>query len=169
MSCVSDQVISEESIALKVIEEFDSRLKSLYRTNKSLTPLLYRTKWSYHIQPHFDYVPSIWYPSITQKVRNRIRIMQNKRVQYCLQQDIMPHITNVWITWVQMNVKQLYLVLIVSCYQTQNLPPRYNDQCKVYSLMVSLMIWSNSTLSLKEVCSHVFWRITGEIAFFLEI
>ena len=44
-----------------------------------------------------------------------------------------------WISWVQKDVKHFYLVLIVSCQQTQPLPAKYNDHFKVYSLMVPLM------------------------------
>ena len=45
------------------------------------------------IQPHFDYASSGWYPNLTQKMKNKIQIMQNKCIRYCLQLDKMTHIS----------------------------------------------------------------------------
>ena len=45
------------------------------------------------IQPHFDYASSAWYPNLTQKMKNKIQIMQNKCILYCLQLDKMTHIS----------------------------------------------------------------------------
>ena len=45
------------------------------------------------IQPHFDYASSAWYPNLTQKMKNKIQIKQNKCIQYCLQLDKMTHIS----------------------------------------------------------------------------
>ena len=41
--------------------------------------------------------------------------------------------------WEEDDAKQIYLVLKVSCRQTNNLSARYNDHQKIYSIMVSLI------------------------------
>ena len=80
-------------MALKVINKINSRLKFLNRKNKFLTPVLRRLLCNALIQPHFDYASSAWYPIFTQKMKNKIQIMQNKCIWYCLQLDKMTHIS----------------------------------------------------------------------------
>ena len=78
------------SIALKVINKINSRLKFLQRKkkiNSSATQVLAL------IQPHIDYASSAWYTSLTQKMKNKIQITQNKCIRYCLQLDKMTHIS----------------------------------------------------------------------------
>ena len=79
------------SYALKVINKINSRLKFLQRKNKFLTPAL-RRLCNALIQLHIDYASSAWYPSLTQKIKNKIKITQNKCIRYCLQLDKMAHI-----------------------------------------------------------------------------
>ena len=45
------------------------------------------------IQPHFDYASSAWYPKLTQKMKHKIQITQNKCIWYCLLLDKMTHIS----------------------------------------------------------------------------
>ena len=85
--------MSGESMALKVINKINLRLKFLHRKNKLLTPALCRLLCNALIQPHFDYELSAWYPNLTQKMINKIQIMQNKCIQYCLRPDKMTHIS----------------------------------------------------------------------------
>ena len=85
--------MSDESMALKVINKINLRLKFLQRTNKFLTPVLHRLLCDSLIQPHFDYASSAWYLNLTQKMKNKIQIMQNKYIWYCLQLDKMTHIS----------------------------------------------------------------------------
>ena len=85
--------MSGESMALKVINKINSRLKFLHRKNTFLTPALRRLLCNALIQPHFDYTSSGWYPNFTQKVKNKIQITQNKRIRYCLQLSKITHIS----------------------------------------------------------------------------
>ena len=85
--------MSGESMALKVINKINSRLKFLHRKNKFLTPALPRLLFNALIQPHFDYASSAWYPNLTQKMKNKIQITQNKCIRYCLQLDKITHIS----------------------------------------------------------------------------
>ena len=85
--------MSGESVALKVINKINSRLKFLHRKNKFLTPALRRLLCNVLIQSHFDYASSAWHPSLTQKMKNKIQITQNKCIRYCLQLDKITHIS----------------------------------------------------------------------------
>ena len=80
-------------MALKVINKINSRLKFLHRKNKFLTPALRRLLCNALVQPHFDYASSAWYPNLTQKMKNKIQITQNKCIRYCLQLGKMTHIS----------------------------------------------------------------------------
>ena len=71
-------------MALKVIDKINSRHEFLYRKNKFLTLTLRRLLCNALIQPHSDYVSLKWYPNLTQKMKNKIQIMQNKCIRYCL-------------------------------------------------------------------------------------
>ena len=85
--------MSGESIALKVINKKNSRLKFLHRKNKFLTPALRRLLCYALIQPHFDYASSAWYPNLTQKMKNNIQITPSQCIRYCLQLDKMTNIS----------------------------------------------------------------------------
>ena len=59
--------MSEEPMALKVINKINGKLKLLYRKNRFLSPVLRRMLCNALIQPHFDYVCPAWYPNLTEK------------------------------------------------------------------------------------------------------
>ena len=84
LGCRLDEAMSGEPLALKVINKINSRLKFLHRKNKFLTPALRRLLCNALIQPHFDYVSSAWYLNLTQTLKNKIQITQNKCIRYCL-------------------------------------------------------------------------------------
>ena len=44
------------------------------------------------VQPHFDYVCISWYPLVIQKIRNKIQVIQNKCVCFCLKLNSRQHI-----------------------------------------------------------------------------
>ena len=85
--------MSRESMALKVINKINLRLKFLHRKNKFLTPALCRLLCNVLIQPHFDYASSAWYPNLIQKMKSKIQITQNKCIWYSLQLDKMTYIS----------------------------------------------------------------------------
>ena len=95
LSCILDETMSGASMALKVIDKINSRLKFRNRKNKFLTPVLRRLLCNSVIQPYFDHASSAWYPNLTQKMKNKIQIMQSKSVRYCLQLDKMTHISKI--------------------------------------------------------------------------
>ena len=53
-----------ESMALNVVSKINTCLKFLYQKSKFLSPQLRRLLFNALIQPHFDYVCSVWYPNL---------------------------------------------------------------------------------------------------------
>ena len=62
LGCILDETTSGVSMALKVINKINLRLKFLNRKNKFLTPVLRRLLRNALIQSHFDSASSAWYP-----------------------------------------------------------------------------------------------------------
>ena len=89
-----DETMSGEPMALKVINKINSKLKFLYRKNKFLSPELRRMLCNALIQPHFDYACPAWYPNLTEKIKKKTQIMQNKCIRFCLRLDKMHHISD---------------------------------------------------------------------------
>ena len=78
-------------MALKVINKING--KFLYRKNRFLSPELRRMLCNALIQPHFDYACPVWYPNLTEKMKKKIQITQNKCIRFCLRLDKMHHIS----------------------------------------------------------------------------
>ena len=76
-------------MALKTIKKINQKLKFLYRKNRFLAPELRRLLCNAIIQPHFEYACSAWYPILTQKLKKKLQVMQNKCIRFCLQLDKM--------------------------------------------------------------------------------
>ena len=72
-------------MTLKIIKKINQKLKFLYRKNRFLTPELRRLLCNAIIQPHFDYACSAWYPNLTQKLKMKLQVMQNKCIRFCRQ------------------------------------------------------------------------------------
>ena len=74
LGCILDETMTTgESMALKVINKINSRLKCLHRKNKFLTPELRRLLCNALIQLHFDYTSSSWYPNLTQIMKKKFK------------------------------------------------------------------------------------------------
>ena len=86
--------MSGESIALKTIKIINQKLKFLYRKNRILTLEFRRLLHNAIIQPRFESACSAWYPNLTQKLRQRLQVMQNKCICFCLQLDKMSTISH---------------------------------------------------------------------------
>ena len=131
LGCILDEAMSEESMALKVINKINSRLKFLHRKNKLLTPPIHRLLCNPLTQPHFDYALSAWYPNLTQKMKNKIQITRNKCILYCLLLDKMTHISkNEFETLNWLPVKDRFnqsINSIVFKYFTKQCPSCLND------------------------------------------
>ena len=69
-------------------------MKILYRKNRFLTPALRRLLCNAIIQSHFDYACSAWYQNLTQKLKEKLQVMLNKYIRFCLQLDKMSTISH---------------------------------------------------------------------------
>ena len=73
LGCIIDGTMSGESIALKVIYKINSRLIFLHIKNKFLTPALAGC----YVMLLFN-LTLIMHPNLTQKMKNKTQITQNK-------------------------------------------------------------------------------------------
>ena len=135
LGCILDETMSGGSIALRVINKINSRLKFLLRKKNFLASVLSRLLCNALIQAHFDYASSVWYPSLIQKMKNKIHITQIKCIWYCLQLYKMTHISkNEFETLKWLPVKDRFnqsINSIVSKYFTKQCPNYLN---KVFEL-----------------------------------
>ena len=92
LGCLLDETLSGESMALKVINKINSRLRFLYRKNRFLSPPLRRLLCNSLIQPHFDYACSAWYPNLNKRLKPKLQILQNKCIRFCLNLNNRVHI-----------------------------------------------------------------------------
>ena len=92
LGCLLDETLSGESMALKVINKINSRLRFLYRKNRFLSPRLRRLLCNSLIQPHFDYACSAWYPNLNKRLKSKLQILQNKCIRFGLNLNNRAHI-----------------------------------------------------------------------------
>ena len=93
LGCVLDEKMSGEPMALKVINKIKGKLKFLYTKNRFLSPEHGRMLCNMLIQPHFDYACPVWYPNLTENMKKKIQITQNKCMRFCLRMNKMHHIS----------------------------------------------------------------------------
>jgi len=84
LGCLLDETLSGREMALKVLKKVNGKLRFLYRQGKYLNPRLRRMLCNTLIQPHFDFACSAWYPNLTQGLKAKLQIAQNKCIRYCL-------------------------------------------------------------------------------------
>ena len=92
LGCVLDECLTGESMAMQVCKEVTSKLKFLYRKNRFLSKDLRRLLYNALIQPHFDYACAAWYPNLNKKYKNKLQVLQNKCIRFCLQLDKREHV-----------------------------------------------------------------------------
>ena len=134
LGCLLDETLSGESMALKVINKINSRLRFLYRKNRFLSPPLRRLLCNSLIQPHFDYACSAWYPNLNKRLKSKLQIIQNKCIRFCLNLNNRAH---TWqkqfkqINWLPVNDRFKQIISSMSfkfCNNTS--PPYINDVFK---------------------------------------
>ena len=115
LGCILDESLSGDSMALNVIDKKNSRLKFLHRQNRFLTPPLRRLLYNAVIQPLFNYACTAWFPNLSNKLRLRLQVTQNKCLRFCLQLNKMSRIcVNEFLELNWLNVHDRYLQFIVS-------------------------------------------------------
>ena len=102
-------------MTLNVIDKINSRFKFLHRQNRFLTPPLRRLLYNAVIQPLFNYACTAWFPNLSNKLRLRLQVTQNKCLRFCLQLNKMSRIcVNEFLELNWLNVHDRYLQFIVS-------------------------------------------------------
>ena len=95
LSCLLDETMSGESMSMALkTKKINQKFKFLYRKNGFLTPELRRLMCNAIIQPHFDYAWSAWYANLTQKLKKKLQVMQNRCIRFCLQLDKMTTVSH---------------------------------------------------------------------------
>ena len=110
LGCLLDETLSGESMALKVINKINSRLRFLYRKNRFLSPPLRRLLCNSLIQPHFDYACSAWYPNLNKRSKSKLQVLQNKYLWLCLNLNNRVHIG-------QKEFKQIIWLPVNDCFK----------------------------------------------------
>ena len=88
LGCIFDETLSEESMAIHVINKINSRLRRfLHRQNRFLNFPLRRSLCNAMIQPFFDYACNAWYPNINKKLKIGLQAAQNKCIKFCLKSN----------------------------------------------------------------------------------
>ena len=87
-----DECLTGESMTMQVCIKVTSKLKFLYRKNRFLSKDLRRLLCNALIQPHFDYACAAWYPNLNKKYKNKLQVLQNKCIYFCLQLDNIQYI-----------------------------------------------------------------------------
>ena len=94
LECVLDKFLTGESTAIQVCTKITSKLKVLYRKKIFLMKDFRRLLSNVLIQPHFNYACEAYYPNLSKKYRNKLQVLQNKCLVFCLQLDNKEHIGN---------------------------------------------------------------------------
>ena len=87
-----DQSLSFESMARSVIKKSNARLKFLYRKSEFLTLFTKKLLVTSLVQCHFDYASSTWFNSLTQELKHKLQVTQNKLIRFVLNLNPTSHI-----------------------------------------------------------------------------
>ena len=71
-------------MAMKSLKKINTKLRFLYRQNEFLNPNLCMFLCNSLIQPHWEYACISWYSLISQKMRSKLQVTQNKCIRFCL-------------------------------------------------------------------------------------
>ena len=84
LGSVLDENLSGESMATKMLEEINGKLKFLYRKQNFLDSSLRRLLLNALIQPHFDYACSSWYPMLNKRLSKKSRRLKTNASDFIL-------------------------------------------------------------------------------------
>ena len=122
LGCILDESMSGDEMAIKVIKKINNKLKFLYRKNQFLSKYLRRLLCNAIIQPHFDYACSTWYINLKTCLKNKLKVVQNKCIRFCLRKTFRSHIgfeDYLNINWlpVELRVNQIILCSVFKFFQ----------------------------------------------------
>lgn len=87
-----DQCLSFESMARAIIKKSNARLKFLYRKQSFLNQYTRKLLVMSLIQCHFDYASSAWFNSLTQDLKHKLQVTQNRLIRFVLNLHPRSHI-----------------------------------------------------------------------------
>lgn len=123
-----DQNLSGEITVNSIIKKVNSRLKFMYRKANCLSTETRKTLTTALIQCHFDYSCSSWYAGVSQTLKNKLQIAQNKTVRFIKNLGPrssvrLPELSSVGFLNIENRVKQLRL---------GHAHKIYNNKCPAY-------------------------------------
>ena len=89
-----DESMLGETMAPRVIEKINSRLKFFYRKNRLLDVPLRKLLRNTLIQSHFGYACTAWYPNLSKKLKDKLQGAQNTCIRFCLKLQSREHVSN---------------------------------------------------------------------------
>ena len=126
-----DYNLSGETMARKVPNKINSKLKFLYRQATFLNLTCKRLLCNALIQPQFDYGCTSWYPLLSKTFKKRFQITENKCVRCCLDLSPRSHISITHfrkISWLPVELKmELCTATTVFKYWNQLTPSYFNE------------------------------------------
>ena len=69
-------------MAMKSLKNINAKLQFLYIQNEFLNPKLCRLLCNSLVQPHVDYACISWYSLVSETVRKKIQVTQNKYIRF---------------------------------------------------------------------------------------
>lgn len=87
-----DQFLSGELTVNSIVSKCTLRLKFMFRYSKALNEKSRKLLASAIIQCYFDYASSAWYPSLTNVLKQKLKVAQNKVVRFILDMGPRTHI-----------------------------------------------------------------------------
>ena len=79
-----DNTLSGKSMVDRILSKINGKLRFLYRKQRFLSKGVRRLLCNSLIQPHYDFACCSWYPLLTQNLKKRLQISQNKCIRFCL-------------------------------------------------------------------------------------
>ena len=92
LGAVLEQCLSGESMVKSIIQKANARLKFFIQKTEIFDLHSKKLLVMSLIQCHFDYACSFWYPGLSQLLRNRLQVTQNKMIRFVLKLDPRSHI-----------------------------------------------------------------------------
>ena len=80
---------NRELMARRGLKKIDIKINFLWRQSNYLNYSSRRLLCNAHIQPHFDYGCTSWYPLLSKTLKTKLQIAQNKCIHFCL--ELPPH------------------------------------------------------------------------------
>ena len=76
-------------MACRVLKKINTKLNFLWRQSNYLNYSSRRFLCNTHMQPHFDYECTSWYPLLSKALKTKLQMAQNKCIHFCL--ELPPH------------------------------------------------------------------------------